>query len=68
MAKHLLRSLLFTVAIAIGVSAVSCSGGASAASQPKKVTYKCLMSSCDATVVCNEGDPVPQHHGKPMIQ
>jgi hypothetical protein len=32
------------------------------------VTYKCLMSSCDAAVVCNEGDPVPQHHGKPMIQ
>ena len=66
MTKHLRRSLLWAVAMAIGVSALSCSGGASAA--PKKVTYKCLMSSCDATVVCNEGDPVPQHHGKPMIQ
>lgn len=68
MAKLLRRSLFLAVAAAIGVSTISCSGGASAAPAPKKVTYKCLMSSCDATVVCNEGDPVPQHHGKPMIQ
>ena len=68
MARHLLRGLLFTVAMAIGISVISCSGGVSAAPQHKKVTYKCLMSSCDATVTCNEGDPVPQHHGKPMIQ
>jgi hypothetical protein len=35
---------------------------------PKKVTYKCLSSSCDATTTVNEGDPVPEHCGKKMIQ
>jgi hypothetical protein len=48
---------------ALALALASC-----ASAPPKKVTYKCLSSSCDATVVCNEGDPVPQHCGKPMIR
>jgi hypothetical protein len=64
-----LRGLFVAVAAVLVVGSVSCStSGSSADSGPKKVTYHCLMSSCDATVVCNEGDPVPQHCGKPMIR
>jgi len=66
MTKQLRQGLLFAVAMAIGGLGISCSAGAPA--EPKKVTYKCLMSSCNATVVCNEGDPVPMHHDKPMIR
>ena len=68
MSNHLLRGLLFAGAMAIGGMSISCSGGAAPAAAPKKVTYKCILSSCDATVTCNEGDPVPQHHDRPMIR
>jgi hypothetical protein len=66
--KRCPQILLFAVAMSIGGLAMSCGGGASVAAQPPKVTYKCLLSSCNATTVCNEGDPVPEHHGKPMIR
>jgi hypothetical protein len=54
-------------AIALALSLASCTGGASSEAPPKKIVYRCLSSSCDATVTRNEGDPVPEHCGKPMI-
>jgi hypothetical protein len=65
MAKRLVSGLLLIVVAAFAVSLASCSGGADT---KKTITYKCLSSSCDATVVCNEGDPVPDHCGKHMIR
>lgn len=70
MAKRLMSGMLFVAIAAFSFSLVSCGGGAqtsSGAPAKKTITYKCLSSSCDATVTCNEGDPVPQHCGKPMI-
>jgi hypothetical protein len=64
--KQFRAGLILAVAMVIVGSGMSCSTGAPA--ETKKVTYKCLISSCDATVVCNEGDPVPMHHDKPMIR
>jgi hypothetical protein len=55
----------------LAVSVMSCSGGAEPAPEApaaKTVTYKCLMSSCPASVTVKEGDPVPQHHEKPMMK
>lgn len=69
--KTFIARVAFVLIAAVALSFTSCKGGSetsSAASSQKKVTYKCLSSSCDATVTCNEGDPVPQHCGKPMIR
>ena len=70
MAKRFLTAAAVAIlsVVAIGMTSCASGGGQSTAQGPKKVTYHCLMSSCDATVVCNEGDPVPQHCGKPMIK
>jgi hypothetical protein len=67
MAKRILSAALLLVLAALTISVASCSGGGESSSDKKKITYKCLSSSCDATVICNEGDPVPEHCGKRMI-
>ena len=66
MLKSVMRGTMGVALMALVVALASCGGAET--SGPKKVTYKCLSSSCDATVVCNEGDPVPQHCGKNMIK
>jgi len=65
-----MAKLSLIVAAVFLLSVASCSGpeSASSPSAPPKITYKCLSSSCDATVSCNEGDPVPEHCGKRMIR
>lgn len=63
MAKHSWSTAARFLAISLAIFLASCT-----ASGDKKVTYKCLSSSCDATVTCSEGDPVPQHCGKPMMR
>ena len=70
MAKLSLNVLSLIVAAVLTLSFTSCSGPESMSSPPasSKTTYKCLSSSCDATVTCNEGDPVPDHCGKRMIR
>jgi hypothetical protein len=65
MVKQTMRGVLFAMTLALGFSLISCGG---TAEQKKTITYKCLSSSCDATVTCNVGDPVPTHCGKKMIQ
>ncbi len=72
MAKRLISGVTWIVAATLVGSIVSCSGGAApstpaAAPAKAQVTYKCLVSSCDAVVTAEEGAPVPEHHGKPMI-
>jgi hypothetical protein len=66
MAKRLIIGARWMVVAGLALSLVSCAG--SQGSAPRKITYKCLSSSCDATVTCNEGDPVPEHCGKRMIR
>ncbi|HZE98785.1 MAG TPA: hypothetical protein VE981_17360 [Planctomycetota bacterium] len=70
MGKRFLSGVAWLFVGILSVSMVSCSGGAAAPAEAparKQVTYKCLVSSCDATVTTDEGAPVPEHHGKPMI-
>lgn len=66
MSKRLVCGVRMLAAAALLFSLAACESAPPA--PPKKVTYKCLSSSCDATVTANEGDPVPEHCGKKMIQ
>ena len=70
MTKQMLRMATLIVGAVLALSLVSCGGTetASASSSKPNVTYKCLSSSCDATMTCSEGDPIPQHCSKPMIR
>jgi hypothetical protein len=70
MLKRFVGVTMLVIAMAVTLSLVSCAdkGTSSSASADHKVTYKCLSSSCDASVTCNPGDPVPMHCGKPMIK
>ena len=71
MARRLMSGLLLIVVATFSLSLVSCGGGAETSNEgmsKKKITYKCLSSSCDASVTCNDGDPVPEHCGKRMIR
>lgn len=70
MATRVRRGLAWILFAALSISTVSCEGGSavsSSASSKRTMTYKCLSSSCDATVTCEEGAPVPTHCGKPMF-
>jgi hypothetical protein len=65
MLKRWMSGTMLIAVMAFTVSLASCGGTETSGS--KKITYKCLSSSCDATVTCNDGDPVPEHCGKRMI-
>jgi len=69
MLRRLVRGVMGIAVMVLAVALVSC-GGTETASEAssKKITYRCLSSSCDATVSCNEGDPIPEHCGKHMIR
>src|SRR5262245_51726424 len=64
------RMKLLLVVAMILLLCVSCGGPGTSgeASSKPKITYKCLSSSCDATVTVADGDPVPEHCGKRMIK
>jgi len=73
MAMRVRRGVAWVLAGMLAVSVVSCGGGSEPAPEAatpgaKTVTYKCLMSSCPASVTVKEGDPVPMHHEKPMMK
>jgi len=70
MTKPMMRMAALMVGAVLALSLASCGGAetASESSSKPKVIYKCLSSSCDATTACGEGDPIPQHCGKPMIR
>ena len=70
MRKRFMTSAILIAAMALAVSLASCGGTEPSKTEAgmQKITYKCLSSSCDATVTCNEGDPIPEHCGKRMIR
>ena len=70
MAKQLMRMMVLIVVAAFAFTLESCgsTNTSKQSSAKQKITYKCLSSSCDASVTCYEGDPVPEHCGKPMIR
>jgi hypothetical protein len=68
MLKRFVGGTMLVIAMAATLSLVSCADKGTSGSADGKVTYKCLSSSCDASVTCNPGDPVPTHCGKPMIK
>jgi len=61
---------MMIVAAAFALILASCGGPSTPSEGPstQKAVYRCLSSSCDTKVICNEGDPVPEHGGKPMIR
>jgi len=70
MGKLGIKNVILIAAMALAVSLASCGGAEPSKMEAPihKVTYKCLSSSCDGTVTCNEGDPIPEHCGKRMIR
>jgi hypothetical protein len=68
--ERFISSVLLVASMALAVSLASCGGAEPSKMEApsQKVTYKCLSSSCDATVTCNPGDPIPEHCGKRMIR
>jgi hypothetical protein len=69
MLKRLMRGTMGMAVMVLTVALASCGGTETAGEESsKKITYRCLSSSCDATASCNEGDPIPEHCGKHMIR
>ena len=64
-----IRATMGIALLVVTVALASCGGTeTSSEGSSKKITYKCLSSSCDATVSCNEGDPIPEHCRMRMIR
>jgi len=69
MFNRLVRGTMGIAVVVLTLVLASCGGTETAGEESsKKITYRCLSSSCDATVSCNEGDPIPEHCGKRMIR
>lgn len=68
--KRFMRGTIWIVAMALAAFLASCEGTETTQSETSKtkVTFKCLSSSCDAAVMYDEGDPIPEHCGKRMIR